>query len=150
MSNKSGEIPSSTLEHVKNRESQQYYNVQESLLQKNAYSEFQMVIPGLYLGSQISSLNTFKLEEHNIKLVLRVNGIAQNMIAYEKHGIDFKMMDIDDMPDFDIEPLFEESNALIHSYLTAGKNVLVVCTAGISRSAAIVIAYLIKHHRKTY
>ena len=31
-----------------------------------------------------------------------------------------------------------------------GKNTLVVCTAGISRSAAIVIAYLIKEHRMPY
>jgi hypothetical protein len=75
------------------------------------------VIPHLYIGGQISSLNPFKLQEHNIKLVLRVNGIAQNMIAYDKLGIDFKLMDIDDMPDFDILPLFEESNALIHEYV---------------------------------
>jgi len=31
-----------------------------------------------------------------------------------------------------------------------GTHVLVVCTAGISRSAAIIIAYLIKHHKMPY
>ena len=72
------------------------------------------------------------------------------MIAYDKHGIDFKLLDIDDMPDFDILPLFEESNGIIEDYLSKEKNVLVVCTAGISRSAAIVIAYLIKKRHMTY
>ncbi|TNV86816.1 hypothetical protein FGO68_gene14493 [Halteria grandinella] len=54
------------------------------------------------------------------------------------------------MPDFDILPLFEESNALIHEYITKEQSVLVVCTAGISRSAAIVMAYLMRHRHMTY
>jgi protein-tyrosine phosphatase len=72
------------------------------------------------------------------------------MIAYEKHGIDFRLLDIDDMPDFDITPLFQEATQLIHDYVSQGKSVLVVCTAGISRSAAIVIAYLIRFQRLPY
>jgi protein-tyrosine phosphatase len=66
------------------------------------------------------------------------------MINYEKHGILFKLLDIDDMPDFDISPFFDESNPFIHEGITNQEGVLVVCTAGISRSAAIVIAYLMK------
>lgn len=76
--------------------------------------------------------------------MLRVNGIAQNMINYDKHGIAFKLLDIDDMPDFDILPFIDEANSFIHAGVTKGEGVLVVCTAGISRSAAIVIAYLMK------
>ena len=45
-------------------------------MKKQSYSEFQEVIPHLYIGSQISSLNPAKLREHNIKFVLRVNGIT--------------------------------------------------------------------------
>ncbi len=109
-----------------------------------------MIDGQLYIGGQISSMNLPKLLENNIKLVMRVNGINQNMMPYDKHGIDFKLLDIDDMPDYPIERHFEESNSIIHSYLTGGKPVLVVCTAGISRSAAIVMAYLIKHQRMPY
>jgi protein-tyrosine phosphatase len=54
----------------------QYYTIQGELLKKQSYSEFQEVIPHLYIGSQISSLNPAKLREHKIKFVLRVNGIT--------------------------------------------------------------------------
>lgn len=60
------------------------------------------------------------------------------------------MLDIDDMPDYPIEKHFEEGNKIIKEQITQNKNVLVVCTAGISRSAAIVMAYLIKEHRMPY
>ena len=60
------------------------------------------------------------------------------------------MLDIDDMPDYPIEKHFEEANKLIGGQMELGSNTLVVCTAGISRSAAIVIAYLIKELRMPY
>jgi hypothetical protein len=36
---------------------------------------------------------------------------------YEKHGIDLKVLDLDDMPDFPIEKHFEEANAFIDQYV---------------------------------
>jgi len=126
------------------KEHLQYYNLQEDLLRKQSYTEFQQVIPHLYIGGQISSLNLPKLQAEGIKHVLRVNGISQNMINYDKHGIAFKLLDIDDMPDFDILPFIEEANSFIQAGVAKEEGVLVVCTAGISRSAAIVIAYLMK------
>jgi protein-tyrosine phosphatase len=60
------------------------------------------------------------------------------------------VLDIDDMPDYPIEKHFEEANKLIAGQMEMGSNTLVVCTAGISRSAAIVIAYLIKELRMPY
>jgi protein-tyrosine phosphatase len=79
-----------------------------------------------------------------------VNGITQNLMNYEKHGIDLKVLDLDDMPDFPIEKHFEEANAYIDHYVSNQKSILVICTAGVSRSAALVISYLIKHKRMPY
>jgi hypothetical protein len=31
-----------------------------------------------------------------------VNGITQNLLSYDKAGIDFKVLDMDDMPDYPI------------------------------------------------
>jgi len=54
------------------------------------------------------------------------------------------------MPDFQIDKFFEESNKYIAESLSKDEAVLVVCTAGISRSASIVIAYLIKEKKMSY
>lgn len=40
-----------------------------------------MVIPNLYIGSQISILNLEKLKENNITRILKVNGI-ESLFAY--------------------------------------------------------------------
>lgn len=72
------------------------------------------------------------------------------MINYERAGITFKVLDIDDMPDFDIEPYFDEAHKFIDNGISKNEGVLVVCTAGISRSAAICISYLIKARRMPY
>jgi protein-tyrosine phosphatase len=53
--------------------------------------------------------------------------------------------DIDDFPDEDIRQYFDPVHALINQSKEKGESVLVVCTAGISRSATIVMSYLIKH-----
>lgn len=64
--------------------------------------------------------------------------------------IESKILDVDDMPDFDISPYIDEAHTFIHSGIESNVGVLVVCTAGVSRSATIVISYLIKYNKMDY
>jgi len=48
-----------------------------------------------------------------------------------------------------LTPFFEESSAKIETWLADGLHVLVHCSSGISRSATIVLAYLILKHKMT-
>lgn len=107
------------------------------------------MVPGLFIGGQNSALVISKLHENKIKRVLKVNGV-ESSIRFSTFGIELKVMDIDDMPDFNIRPYFEEAHEFIHAGLSCDEGVLVVCTAGISRSAAIVISYLIRHNNMTF
>jgi protein-tyrosine phosphatase len=59
-------------------------------------------------------------------------------------------LDIEDMPDFEIDEFFDKAHQLINEKMNKGEGVLVVCTAGISRSATIVISYLIKEKKMSY
>ena len=54
------------------------------------------------------------------------------------------------MPDVLINEFFEEAHEFINEGLSLNEGVLVVCTAGISRSATIVISYLIKTQKIRY
>ncbi|XP_077310158.1 dual specificity protein phosphatase 13A-like isoform X2 [Lithobates pipiens] len=53
-----------------------------------------------------------------------------------------------DLPDFDISQYFYSASEFIHEALnTLGARVLVHCVVGISRSASLVLAYLMIHHQ---
>lgn len=50
----------------------------------------------------------------------------------------------------DIRPYLEGASSQIERALRAGRNVLVHCQQGVSRSASIVIAYLIRYRNMSY
>lgn len=61
------------------------------------------------------------------------------------------MIAASDKPDYKISMHFEECIKFIDEVLTVKKEkILVHCLAGQSRSVSIVIAYLIKAHKKTF
>lgn len=66
-----------------------------------------------------------------------------------KLPFDFKYIESVDHVEYPIKLHFESANDYIHSNLKKKKNVLVQCHAGVSRSATIICAYLIKHHALT-
>jgi len=59
--------------------------------------------------------------------------------------ITYKKVGVRDDEEEDITAIFDECLQFIHQARTAQKGVLVHCMAGISRSATIVLAYLMKH-----
>ncbi|XP_029377660.1 dual specificity protein phosphatase 13-like [Echeneis naucrates] len=54
-----------------------------------------------------------------------------------------------DLPTFDLSPFFYPAAEFIHQALTSGGKVFVHCAVGVSRSAALVLAYLMIHHHLT-
>jgi protein-tyrosine phosphatase len=56
---------------------------------------------------------------------------------------------IRDEEEENISEYLEEVTGFMNRLINEGKNLLVHCTLGVSRSATIVIAYLIKKHHMT-
>jgi len=95
----------------------------------------------LYLGNMIDANNQKELNEKNITAIICVAEDVQ--IKLTNSNIKIYKYNLQDSFDCDISLYFDEITELIHKQ----ECVLVNCAAGISRSATLVIAYLMKYCR---
>lgn len=102
------------------------------------------IIPGLYLGSQDPAVCNDILKKYKIQHILSI-GIN---ISERFDDIQYHTCDLLDLPESNIIPLLKKYVDLIHA--TRKENILVHCNAGVSRSPAIVIAYLMIHTKLSY
>ena len=103
------------------------------------------IIPGIFLGNKHASSKLELLKSLDIKFIVNVGG-GKNLYEGEFR---YHKITLDDSCDVSILPYFEGANNFINESLKDG-NVLVHCRGGFSRSPTVVIAYLIKFHKKSY
>ena len=65
--------------------------------------------------------------------------------AHEVEGIEYCRVPVRDHEAANINLFFDGATAFIHRHLTRGGSVVVHCQMGVSRSATIVLAYLIRY-----
>ncbi|CAD8076832.1 unnamed protein product [Paramecium sonneborni] len=102
----------------------------------------------LWLGNLKAAQNYKQLKENNIQTVITV---ANNIIVNFKNtlNISHKIYKVEDSEKAQIIEYFDDINQEISTGLNSG-SVLVHCAAGISRSSACVIAYIMKTNKWSY
>ena len=102
---------------------------------------------GVYLGSKSAADNLTELNKKGIRAILCV--AANVNIKYPPKNIDaHKIVPAEDIETFELGKYFEDGiNFIEENRLKT--NVLVHCFAGVSRSGAMLIAYLMKTQNKT-
>lgn len=103
------------------------------------------VIPHLYISSYKEAMNNSLLKSNNITHIINLSQVDIQFPSY----ITYLYIDIDDYSNVPIYKFFDETNQFIMNAIASGGNVLVHCYAGISRSATIVLAYLIYVNKMT-
>ncbi len=100
------------------------------------------IIPNLWLGSYDDAVNIEKLKENSVRCVLNISEECEIPKIYDSENIAFHQFPIKDHSDADIKSLFAKTCKIIFDCLGNGQGVLVHCRMGVSRSATIVIAFL--------
>jgi len=101
----------------------------------------------VYLGDIESATHWPTLSSLQIKRILTVD--IRPLDKYEK-DIDYLFIKANDFPNEDLLSYFEECYQFISDGLEKGHKVLVHCMAGVSRSATIVISYLMIKNSITF
>ncbi len=97
----------------------------------------------LFLGDVECSWNVEFIKTFNI-----THGI--NLSGFDNKLIPALVIRIDDSPTQNIARYFEQCNKYIDEHLNAGRNILVYCAAGRSRSVSICCAYLMAAQSMTF
>ncbi|XP_076355040.1 dual specificity protein phosphatase 3-like isoform X2 [Tachypleus tridentatus] len=113
------------------------------------------VYPNVYISDGTTALCTCVLRRLRVTYVLNAaqgkdkwyNLINTSPAFYKDTGIEYMGVEAIDMSSFNLEPYFQEAADFIEKGLDSGGKVLVHCRQGISRSATLVLAFLmIKRH----
>ena len=119
------------------------------------------VQPNLYLGSEANASDLVWLKVEGITHVLSIQGqpidvarlpdVSDAMRRWHEHAIRTLFIRLPDSPTAPIFEHFEAAAQFINGALDApGRKVLVHCGRGISRSASLVIAALMRHRGISY
>lgn len=99
----------------------------------------------LYLSSA-GAISHHRLQTLGITSVVNCTVEIPNVVM---PGVECVRIQLEDMPGSRLEMFFDKCADKIHQTHKCGGKTLVHCVAGVSRSASLCIAYLMKYHRLT-
>uniref|UniRef100_A0A8C4NJN2 Dual specificity phosphatase 10 n=1 Tax=Eptatretus burgeri TaxID=7764 RepID=A0A8C4NJN2_EPTBU len=111
-------------------------------------AEITSVLPFLFLGNERDAQELSHLQSLNVGYVLNVT-VHLPLFHYEHGILRYKRLPATDSSKQNLRQYFEEACEFIEEAHQSGQGLLVHCQAGVSRSATIIIAYLMKHTRMT-
>lgn len=107
-------------------------------------AELTPILPFLYLGNEQDAQDIRLLQRYNIGYILNVTTHLP-LYHYDTGHFIYKRLPATDSNKQNLRQYFEEAFEFIEEAHQAGMGLLIHCQAGVSRSATIVIAYLMKH-----
>ena len=110
---------------------------------------FNEIVPHLFISNWYASNDINFIQNKNIRAVITLENTYKPQYIldyYKNNNIDFMDIGINDDPKENIYQYFDSTFEFINNHIRRGENVLVHCAAGISRSASIIIHYIIRKY----
>ena len=108
------------------------------------FSEPTLIIDKIYLGNGNNAANLNTLEKHNINVIINVTSELDN---YFENDFTYYKFELLDEKENDMKQYFSKFLEIIKNHKE--DNILIHCFMGSSRSATILLAYLIKYENYT-
>jgi len=108
-------------------------------------SNCNQILPCLYLGGVDAVADTERVLDQGIRAVVCCLRDLEFPARDFSKDLEYCRVDVEDMSREPIELFFPEATAFIHSFVSRDQPVLVHCRAGVSRSASVVMAYLMTY-----
>ena len=105
------------------------------------------IIDHLYLGSQDAVSDKEYLQSLSMKHILCVAPMIPSLFP---NDFDYKIVELLDIPSFDIKNHIHHCLEYIDECLKRNENVICHCNAGVSRSPTVIIAYLIEYKKMSF
>jgi len=103
------------------------------------------ILPNLYLGGWEAVLDSRSLHEHGIRSLVCCMRELEFPDSKFLPDVEYHRVDVEDMGREPIELFFPEATEFIHNQLLQERPVLIHCKAGVSRSASVLLAYLMEY-----
>lgn len=110
------------------------------------YAQITEIVRGLFICG-VSSLTAENMKKYDISFIVNATNEVPNVQSLG--NIPRVKLWLEDTPQASIYPLLDQQTDQIEAVIASGGNVLVHCVAGISRSAAICLAFLTKFRCKS-
>jgi len=108
-------------------------------------SNCNQILPFLYLGGVDAVADSERVVDQGIRAVVCCLRDLEFPARDFSKDLEYCRVDVEDMSREPIELFFPEATEFIHSWVSREQPVLVHCRAGVSRSASVVMAYLMKY-----
>lgn len=113
------------------------------------FSESNEIIPNLFLGSSFNAYNKNELNKKQINIILNVTDEISNFYETE-NKLTYYKFPIKDNNNDDISSILNETYNIIENHISNGDKILIHCYMGASRSASVVIHYIMKKYGLSY